>query len=179
MYRTIPLTRGATARVDAEDYAQLAAMGRWSLSNKGYALHWTTLNGQRKALYMHRIIMNAPPDLQVDHINHNRLDNRRENLRFATRSENNASRHILKSNTSGFTGVSRNGNRWECRIRYQKQRIYLGSFTNPLEAAMTYDVAALFLFEDFAVLNCPDKSPSSEMVENVMTRLVKRGIKTD
>jgi hypothetical protein len=102
---------------------------------------------------MHRLILTAPSELQVDHINQNRLDNRRDNLRLATRSQNNAHRRMMPSNSSGYRGVNRHKQQWEARIKYQNQRIYLGSFANPEDAALIYDAAALLLFADFAKLN--------------------------
>ena len=176
MYNSIPLTKGASALVDDVEVEHLMAMGRWSLTKKGYAVHWTTINGRRKALYMHRVILDAPPDLQVDHINQDRLDNRRANLRFATRTQNNANRGTLRSNSSGFRGVNRNGNQWETRIRYHGQRIYLGSFSDLTQAAQTYDVAARLLFKDFATPNCPTLPIPAGMKDKVLARLARRGI---
>ena len=118
MTRIISLTKGAVARVDDADYDLLTAMGNWCLSNKGYAIHYTRINDQRRVLYMHRIILSAPPDLQVDHINRDRLDNRRENLRFATRSQNQANKGRPINNSSHYKGVSWNkGGRLIFRLR--------------------------------------------------------------
>ena len=177
MIKQIPLTKGAFALVDDADYDRLVAIGRWSLSSKGYAVHWfRDASGKRKCLYMHRVIVHAPPHLQVDHINHKRLDNRRDNLRFATRSQNNAARRTLKSNTSGYTGVNRNRAKWEARIKYQNRRIFLGSYASPEDAALAYDYAARLLFEAFARPNFPELVAPPEIQVYVKHRLEERGI---
>lgn len=178
MTQLIPLTRGAVARVDDADYARLVAVGSWSLSHKGYAVHWYTdpTTGKQHALYMHRFIMTAPPHLHVDHINHNRLDNQRNNLRFATHSQDNANRRTLRTNTSGYTGVNRNRGHWEARIRYQRQRIYLGSFADPERAALAYDAAARLLFAEFARPNFPERPTPPELEEAIIARLARREI---
>jgi hypothetical protein len=173
MTKEIPLTKGAIALVDDSDYDWLMTQGRWSLSNKGYAQHWYKLNGQRKALLMHRLILSAPPHLHVDHINGNRLNNCRENLRLASRSENNANRAMMPSNSSGYRGVNRNRKHWEARIKYQNQRIYLGSFADAQEAALSYDAAARLLFADFAKLNFPYLEPRPQIFQAITPRLAK------
>ena len=104
MSKHISLTKGATAIVDNSDYDHLTRIGSWCLSSNGYAVHYTKINGQRKTLYMHRVIMDAFYLLQVDHIDRNRLNN----LRFATRSQNQANKNIQINNTSAYKGVNWN-----------------------------------------------------------------------
>ena len=108
MSKHISLTKGAVAIVDDSDFDRLTRMGSWCLSSNGYAVHYTKTNGQRKTLYMHRLIMDAPYDLQVDHIDRNRLNNQCSNLRFATRSQNQANKNIQINNTSAYKGVNWN-----------------------------------------------------------------------
>lgn len=78
--KEIKLTRGLKAMVDDEDFAKLNSV-KWCAHSAGYAYR---TGGQ----LMHRIIMNAPDNLHIDHINGNRLDNRKCNLRLCTRSQN-------------------------------------------------------------------------------------------
>mgnify|MGYP001062001530 CR=1 FL=1 len=172
----IPLTKGAVARVDPADYERLTQMGSWCLNSSGYAVHYTKINGRRKTLLMHRLLMDAPRHLQVDHINRDKLDNRRENLRFATRSQNQANKNVGKNNTSRFKGVNQNKGKWEARIKYHGRRINLGRFTNRIKAALVYDVASLMLYRDFAGVNFPGRVPAPPMVRYVQKRLQKAGV---
>ncbi|MAU10628.1 MAG: hypothetical protein CL607_17990 [Anaerolineaceae bacterium] len=104
--RHIPLGRGAIAIVDDADFPWLTQMGTWRLNSSSYAvLHYVTQNGHHRTLYMHRLILKLALGIQVDHINRNRLDNRRENLRFATRSQNQANKGLPTNNTSQYKGI--------------------------------------------------------------------------
>ena len=169
--KRIPLTKGAVAIVDDADYGWLTQMGRWSLNSSGYAVHYQG----RKTLLMHRLIMTAPPHLQVDHINHNRLDNRRDNLRLATRSENQVNKRLRCDNTSAYKGVSWNRGRWEARIRLPGGRVNLGRFDDPVQAARVHDAAAHYLYPDFATLNFPGEAIPPELTEYVQERIAIRG----
>lgn len=163
-YKVLPLTKGQQALVSASDYDRLIRIGNWCYSNAGYAVHYCTAeNGKRTTLYMHRVIMvqalaKSAPSMQVDHINHNRLDNRRENLRLATRQQNQANKAKRCDSRSPYKGVTRNTGKWQARIKYGNQRINLGRFTSPEEAAWVYDAASLLLHGPFAGTNfkhCP------------------------
>ncbi|MBV8278501.1 MAG: HNH endonuclease [Verrucomicrobia bacterium] len=104
---------------------------------------------------MHRLIVNAPPGVQVDHVNGDGLDNRRANLRLASATQNAHNRKIRRDNTSGFKGVrfDQSSQRWDARITFQGKRYYLGLFVTAELAARTYDQAARRLFGDFARTN--------------------------
>ena len=98
-YAEIHTTKGDVILVDAEDLPTLSKFS-WYVTTKGYSA--TKVNG--KLLYMHRMLMN-PENLQVDHINHDKLDNRKFNLRIVTNQENQFNRPVNSNNTSGVTGV--------------------------------------------------------------------------
>lgn len=78
------------------------------------------------------------PKNEIDHINGNPSDNRIENLREATRSENGANRAIHKNNKSGFKGVTKKRNKWTACVAINKKRFRLGSFDSPEEAHAAY-----------------------------------------
>ena len=155
--KEIPLSRGLKALVDDEDYAQLSA-GNWFASDgkRGfYAMRSVCINSRYKSIPMHRLLVDIPIGMQVDHINHNTLDNRKCNLRVCTIIQNQANSRRHKQNTSGFKGVCREGNGWRAQIHSTGQQIYLGHFAAPEAAARAYDQAALKQWGEFAYLNFP------------------------
>ena len=97
-----------------------------SVSSNGYlrinADNW--LNDR----YLHRFVLKAKKGENVDHINGNKLDNRKENLRKCTRSQNFANRKKYTNNTSGYKGVSKHGNKWQADIQINGKSKYLGIF---------------------------------------------------
>jgi len=105
--------------------------------------------------------MSAPADMQVDHINGNPLDNRRENLRICTRAQNTCNRKAVVNSKSGYKGVTKKNSsrKWIPEIRKDGKKLYLGSYNTPEEAAKAYDKAAKEIFGEFAKLNFPDKDP--------------------
>ena len=114
--------------------------------------------GRSRTMYLHRMLLNAEPGVTVDHINGNTLDNRRSNLRIASRSQQNMNRGVPSNNTSGFKGVSwyKRYQRWAAFIHLpdRKQR-HLGYFDTAEEAARRYDAEAMIIFGEFANLNFP------------------------
>lgn len=151
----IPLTKDQVALIDDEDYA-LVSQYKWQAKkhrNTWYAYASTPcVEGKRKRISMHRTIMGAKLGQQVDHINNNGLDNRRENLRFCTASQN----CMNRANTWGastYKGVAKKGNRWASRIMIGGVYTWLGTFSSEEEAAMVYDAAAKNYYGKFANLN--------------------------
>jgi hypothetical protein len=154
MSRSIPLSKGQTALVDAADF-DLLNQWKWHFTHKGYAARTIFENGKRKTVFMHRVLMNAQPGQFVDHRDGNRLNNTRANLRFATRNQNQWNRQKQKNSTSGYKGVSQHHGRWQARIRVHGKRIHLGYFDDPKQAALIYDAAAKHFFSTFANTNRP------------------------
>ena len=109
---------------------------------------------------MHRQILHPPGHLVVDHINHNGLDNRKANLRHATRVQNNRNRLIIKRKgaSSKYKGVSwrKRKKRWHARIHVNGRYKFLGYFKEEINAAKAYDKAAKKYHKEFASLNFPD-----------------------
>lgn len=149
--REIELTQGKVAIVDDDDFEWL---NQWKWRFDIYAVR--ELRG--KPLYMHRIILQTPIGMQTDHINGDKLDNRRENLRICSASQNKQNEGIRSNNTSGYKGahyVSTNNRikKWCATIWINNKSIFLGFFLTAEEAARAYDKKAIELFGDFANLN--------------------------
>jgi hypothetical protein len=159
-YCKIPLTHSKFAKVDPQDYIWLSQF-RWHCkanSNATYAVRTITVAGKSKRIYMHRLIMDTPPHLVCDHINHDGLDNRKGNLRNCTIKENNANARSAKGASSEYKGVtySKRKKKWSVYIKKDGRQFNLGCFNNEAEAAKTYDAAAIKLHGEFAHLNFPD-----------------------
>ncbi len=109
-----------------------------------------------KTTCMHHEVIKVPDGMVIDHINHDSMDNRRANLRPATRSQNMRNRKKrLDAKSSKYKGICRfKGHRkWTARITFEKKRIYLGCFENEIDAAKAYDEAAKKYHGEFACLN--------------------------
>jgi hypothetical protein len=156
MSKIIPLTQGKEAIVDDEDFEYLNQW-KWRYSGgrrPGYAITGESFKKGGR-FRMHRLIVNAPSNIDVDHINGNRLDNRRENLRFCNQSQNLANSKLQVNNTSGYKGVCWNKRikKWHSQVGSRKNRKNLGEFNTAEEAAKAHDEAAKKLYGEFAKLN--------------------------
>lgn len=102
---------------------------------------------------MHRMLLDIPDGKQTDHINRNKLDNRKVNLRICTNSENGRNKGTRKGSLSGYKGVSKHRDKWQARIRLNGEQTYLGIFENIIDAALAYNKAAIIVHGEFACLN--------------------------
>lgn len=136
--------------IDAEDL-HLIARHTWRVHRRGYVVR---LCGG-KSIFLHRVIMAPSAGLVVDHINGDKLDNRRSNLRVCTNAQNSMNQRLSASNTSGFKGVRRHwqSGRWQAQITVDGHRRYLGLFADPRVAAHVYNRAAVHFYGEFARLN--------------------------
>lgn len=155
--REIPLTKGHVAIVDASDYDFLSQF-KWTaheMRHTSYALRAVRYGGIQRVMYMHRYILLPDPEQEIDHANGNGLDNRRANLRIATRAEQMANR--VPCGISRFKGVQWYAptKRWRAEITKGSQYHYLGYFIDEVDAAVAYDAAARELHGEFAKLNFP------------------------
>lgn len=150
--RRIPLTKGKFALVDAVDFEHISKR-KWHISSRGYAARATPLsNGKRSLIGMHRIINNTPDGMHTDHINGDKLDNRKCNLRTATASQNLQNQGNRVNNTSGYKGVHfhHRSKMWHVRIRVYGKRIWIGQYLTAELAYDSYRTAALRLHGEFA-----------------------------
>lgn len=161
--KTIPLTRGHVALVDDEDFEMLSKW-TWCIGQAGTGYYAKAYNGggaaAQRFAYMHRIIMDLVPGdgVEVDHINHDGLDNRRRNLRVCSHKENARNVSIGRANTSGFKGVSwdRSRNKWGASIKVDGRKLHLGRFACLRDAVREYDSAAVRFFGPFAKTNAAE-----------------------
>jgi hypothetical protein len=140
----------AGLRVDPED-EHLLAKCMWRFDT-GY------VRGGHRGFRLHNLILNPPRGFIVDHINGDTLDNRRCNLRIASKAQNARNARKRKKSSSPFKGVHKTVDRWMARITFEGTTHYLGHFNTQEEAAVAYDTAALKYFGEFARLNFPKKS---------------------
>ena len=163
----VPLTQGQVALVDADKYELVKhwvwCARRWRY---GYYAQREVQTGVGRAVrricLMHRVILgvDGPASIDVDHRNHNTLDNRVDNLRLATGSQNAQNRRPRAGRSSRFKGVYWHGQRgkWVAQIKHNGRCHHLGLFTDEEAAARVYDAAALERFGDFAKANVREAS---------------------
>lgn len=123
----------------------------WCVSTNGYV---STRSGGTTAL-LHRMIMNPPKGMDVDHIDLDKMDNRRCSLRIVTRGQNAQNRPKRSGTTSKYIGVSKKKTRWKASIRLDYVQYELGSFATEAAAAVAYDTHAIKFFGRGARLNFP------------------------
>ena len=148
MTKQIKMSTGKIVLVDDEDFEELNQY-KWCCMD-GYAARKSSRKVPgRPVIVMHRVIMNAPKGMMVDHINHNKLDNRKENLRICTNSENQRNRGVPRNSTSGYKGVHRERNGWRAQVHVGNATVYLGIHPTPELASQAYENKCKELFGDF------------------------------
>lgn len=140
--------KGLRSIVDEIDFEYLTKY-RWYLSNDGYVKRSCKAQETR----MHRVIMSAPEDKFVDHINGNTLDNRRENLRLCTNQQNQWNSAPIENTSSQYKGVTKRNNAYDAYININNYKKYLGRFSSEIAAANFYNHNARRLYGEFARLN--------------------------
>lgn len=151
---------GTIIMVDKSDYDFINQFKWWSQKDKRinrtsvYTQVTTGKNENRKYVrfLLHHLLLGKPPEgMVVDHINGNPLDNRRNNLRICSSSQNNMNRKISIRNKSGYKGVSwsQSTNKWKAKITVNKKCLTIGYFENKIEAKKAYDEAGKKYFGEF------------------------------
>ena len=132
MTKIIPLTQGKVALVDDDDFGWLSRW-KWTYQPGGYAYRFIGSKKDRQKIYMHREIMHTPVGMDTDHVDKTiECDNRKENLRICTISQDLANSRVASTNTSGFRGVSYCRNRvnqnkmWESKIEVNQKNNTFG-----------------------------------------------------
>lgn len=144
----IETNKGEKITIDTDDFEKVKGFC-WSVANTGYAQARDL--GRDSIILMHRLIMEPSPDMVVDHINHNKLDNRKANLRVCKQAYNakNVSKPV--TNTSGYVGVywDKEKSKWNAKIGYNNKSIDLGYFNDIEEAVIARDEAEMKYFGEF------------------------------
>lgn len=165
--KEIKLTGGQIVLVDDDDYERLNRW-RWRARNVPrsiYARREEKVNGVYVEIVMHRLIMNAPPDRHVDHIDGNGLNNQKANLRLCSIRENSWNKRKKINSSSPYKGVTKRVRKlmdgefthYECYIGTNGKARSLGDFISEISAAEAYDIAAIQQYGEFAWLNFPEK----------------------
>ena len=135
---------------DLEDYNKIKDYC-WHINSDGYVV--TTINQTHSVMKMHRLVMDVlnNPNVYIDHIYHNKNDNRKSQLRLSTNQQNQFNTLISKNNTSGYKGVywHKKHNQWEALISFNKKQIYLGLFDNIEDAIKARQQAEIKYFGEY------------------------------
>lgn len=138
MVKVIKLTQGKFATVD-DDLFGFLNQWKWHLGKGGYAYRRRYLkDGKRsfESIYMHRLINKTPVGFQTDHVNRNKLDNRKDNLRTVTSTQNKINIGIKRNNTSGYKGVwfDKTRNKWVSELMLNQRKVFMKRFSDKEEA---------------------------------------------
>ena len=140
------MKNGASFIFDIKDM-DIVKNHSWSIS-RGHVR--TCVDG--RSVYLHQILLDTTCDTEIDHINGDKMDNRRCNLRFATHAQNNQNKGLRRDSTTGYKGVcfDKRSGKYIAYINANGKRTYLGYFDDKLSAAYAYDAAALQMHGDYA-----------------------------
>lgn len=130
--------------IDLDDYEKIKNY-YWRIDGQGYVV---TNNSENRQISQHRFIM--PNNSFIDHIDGNRSNNRKSNLRIVTRQQNNMNKALYKNNKSGHKGVRQIKNKWEVQITYNSNKIRLGTYDNINEAIAVREQAEQSLFGNYS-----------------------------
>jgi len=153
--KEIPLISGGVAIIDDGD-AEIVAPFRWTQAKSRRGLTYARSTCHRNGVRMHRLILGAKLDEQVDHDNGNGLDNRRENIRIATPSKQAMNRRRKENAAGPYKGVTQHvGGKWQAHIQKDGRLARIGLFSTAEEAARAYDRMARLVHGEYARINFP------------------------
>lgn len=155
--KLIKLSKNKFAKVDDEDFEYLNKW-KWSVSSNNYAVRRVSrkLKGKNNIIIlMHRQIMKTNKNMQTDHINQNKLDNQKSNLRMCTRSENSCNRLKRKNTSSKYKGVcwDKAKKKWVAQVWKDNVKVLNKRFPTEKEAAIAYNKKSKIFHKEFAILN--------------------------
>lgn len=147
----IPLTRGQIALIDKEDLDKIKNYGWYAIYKKNNNTFYAVTEIDSKGIPMHRFILNDPEGVQIDHQDHNTLNNRKNNLRLCSPSQNSMNKKLQSNNTTGYKGVylDKRTGRYRASIRINRRLKHLGYFLTALEANEVYQTTAKNLHGEF------------------------------
>jgi hypothetical protein len=148
--RTKAFKDGTKFYVDYDDFINHVMGNSFKMSAKGYVVYSSRKDGLHHK-YLYRIIMDCPQDMVIDHIDHNKLNNCRSNLRIVTRHQNNMNQGKRKNNKSGVIGVhwDKKREKWKAEIKLNNKLIHLGYFDNLEEASQVRKEAEIKYFGEY------------------------------
>lgn len=149
----IPLTQGKFAIVDDEDFSELSKLKWWYLSAGGYAVYTKRIGVRSIKNLMHKLLMGSIRGLEIDHLNGDGLDNRKNNLRFCTHRQNIQNQKKRWNKKFKGTCFLWDRRKWRASITLEGKTIYLGTYLTETEAGDAYSRAALKYFGRFARIN--------------------------
>ena len=152
----VPLTKGFHSIIDASDMHLVDGYNWHVIANPKtgtmYAARTCRASGRERKVWMHRVVARSSGDFEVDHKNRDGLDNRRDNLRVATPSQNMCNRRLQRNNNSGIRGVSyeKKRGKWSARISFNGKKKNLGYYDTADQAGEAYAAAAKELHGEFS-----------------------------
>lgn len=155
----IPLSRGLFSLIDEEDYERVSKHSWHATHGTDKTLFYASTNIKGKTTKLHRFILNLKdPKIHVDHIDHQELNNRKNNLRICTNQENSRNKLKKSDRSSKYKGVTwdKSRDKWIVGIKINYVRNNLGRYADEIEAAKVYDRAAVKHFGEFSLLNFPE-----------------------
>jgi hypothetical protein len=141
---------GTKFYVDYDNFINHVMGYKFMMNNAGYVMYSSRKDGLCCKL-LHRIIMDCPNDMVIDHIDHNKLNNMKSNLRICTKHQNNMNQSKPKNNKSGVLGVCwcKGKEKWEAHIALNNKRIHLGYFDNLEDASRARKDAEIKYFGEY------------------------------